>query len=467
MEALRAAAVALQRHDRQRQLRGNTASLHAFDRSVRGCAVDEDHGRQRVGLGRERVEALEQEGGAVVGDHDRGDAVSDGWHEGRRGDAWAAGSCHAVAPLQYGEAPFPAAMSIVIVTLDEAEFIRSCVHALVPHLAPEDELIVVDNGSRDGTPEIVELLAPHATVLRLEGNPGYMAACNAGAAVATGDLLVLLNPDTTVAPDFAEAIRRPLADGRGWAAWQALLTQQGGREVNTSGGITHYTGISWAGDVGRPVAESASEPHEVGFASSACLALPRARWEEVGGFPEAYFLYFDDVDISLRLRLRGGIVGIEPAARVEHHYDFSRRSFKWRILQRNRWATIIRTYPGPLLALLAPALLLTELALLAIALAGGWAGQKLAATADVLRALPRLLEERREIQAASRVAPATFAAGLTGELSSPFLGPVAQSPLVRWGVEAYWSAVLAALGPAPGPQARTRPRAGEVPTPSL
>jgi len=357
-------------------------------------------------------------------------------------------------------------MSVVIVTLDEAEFIRSCLHALLPQLGPEDELIVVDNGSRDGTPEIVVALAPDATILRLEGNPGYMAACNAGAAVATGDLLILLNPDTTVAPAFAEAIRRPLADGRGWAAWQALLTQQGGREVNTSGGITHYTGISWAGDVGRPAGEVSPEPREVGFASSACLALPRARWEELGGFPDEYFLYFDDVDISLRLRLRGGVIGIEPAAVVEHHYDFSRRTFKWRMLERNRWATIIRTYPGPLLALLAPALLLTELALLVIALAGGWAGQKLAASLDVLRALPRLLDERREIQASSRVAPAAFAARLTGELSSPFLGPVARSPLVRWGVRAYWAGVLAALGPPP-PAAWARPRRGEVPTPSL
>jgi len=217
------------------------------------------------------------------------------------------------------------------------------------------------------------------------------------------------------------------------------------------------------------VSEVDPEPREVGFASSACLALPRERWEEVGGFPADYFLYFDDVDISLRLRLLGGAIGIEPSARVEHHYDFSRRTFKWRMLERNRWATIIRTYPGPLLALLAPALALTELALLAIALAGGWAGQKLAANADVLRSLPRLLRERREIQASSRVEPADFARHLTAELSSPFLGPVGRLRLVRWGVRAYWSAVLAALGPPapPAPVERPLPRAGEVPTPTL
>jgi GT2 family glycosyltransferase len=358
-------------------------------------------------------------------------------------------------------------MSIVIVTLDEAEFIRPCLHALLPQLDPGDELVVVDNGSRDGTPEIVADVAPDARILRLRGNPGYMAACNAGAAAASGDLLVLLNPDTTVAPGFADAIRRPLTDGRGWAAWQALLTQKDGAEVNTSGGVVHYTGISWAGEVGRPAAAVPAEPREVGFASSACLALPRVRWEEVGGFPERFFLYFDDVDISLRLRLGGGAIGIEPGARVEHHYDFSRRAFKWRMLERNRWATIIRTYPGALLALLAPALALTDLALLAIALAGGWAGQKLAAYADVARALPRLLEERRRIQAAGRVGPAEFARHLTAELSSPFLGPVARVRLVRWGVRAYWSAVLALLGPPPAPVQRPVRRAEEVPSPSL
>jgi GT2 family glycosyltransferase len=336
-------------------------------------------------------------------------------------------------------------MTVVIVTLNDARYIRGCLRSLLAQLQDGDELVIVDNGSEDGTLDAVAELAPAATVVRLEGNPGYMTACNAGAARATGDLLVLLNPDTTVAPGFGEAIRRPLADGRGWAAWQALLTQAGGEEVNTSGGVTHFTAISWAGEAGRRVDTLAAQPREVGFASSACLALPRERWERVGGFPEPYFLYFDDVDISLRLRLLGGVVGIEPAARVEHHYDFSRRSFKWRMLERNRWATIVRTYPGALLALLAPALALTELALLVVAAGGGWLGQKLAADLDVLRALPRLLQERRQIQAARTIDAAAFAAHLTAELSSPYLGPAAEVPLIRWGVRAYWSAVLALL----------------------
>ncbi len=113
--------------------------------------------------------------------------------------------------------------------------------------------------------------------------------------------------------------------------------------------------------------------------SGACLAIPLRTWHEVGGFPERFFLYHEDVDLSLRLRLRGGTLGIEPAAVVDHDYEFGAREHKWRWLERNRLAFLVRAYPTPLLILLAPALLATELALLAVSVSGGWGRQKLAA----------------------------------------------------------------------------------------
>jgi GT2 family glycosyltransferase len=331
-------------------------------------------------------------------------------------------------------------LSVVIVTFNDASVVGGCLDALEPELRPGDEVIVVDNGSTDASAQAAVAASSRARVVELGRNEGYMAACNAGAAKARGELLVLLNPDTLVAPGFGAAIRRPLTEARGWTVWQALLTQAGGAEVNTRGGVSHFTGISWAGGVGDPAAGAGTAPREVGFASSACMALRLTDWRRLGGFPEHFFLYFDDVDISFRARLEGGGVGIEPAARVEHLYDFSRRSLKWRLLERNRWATIIRTYPTALLVVLAPALAATEFALVAIAVSGGWGGQKARAFADTLRALPRLMRERRAIQARRAVTAAEFAAHLSPQLSSPFLGRASRLRMLNLALELYWAA---------------------------
>lgn len=285
--------------------------------------------------------------------------------------------------------------------------------------------------------------APNAIVIESGANIGFAAACNAGASAAGGELLVLLNPDAAPAPGWREAIEVPMMDGRGWGAWMALVTADDGRLINSRGGVVHFTGIAWAGGAGEPRGEVA--PGGVGFASGACLAIPLARWRELGGFPPEFFLYQEDVDVSLRVRLAGEEVGIEPAAVVDHSYEFDKGSQKWLRLERNRWAVLIRDYPAALLVLIAPALLATELALVPVAIAGGWFREKLAAWAGTLRDLPRLLGERRAIQATRSIGAGEFARGLVAELDSPFLGAVGRSRVIRAGLRAYWRLVLTLL----------------------
>ena len=341
-------------------------------------------------------------------------------------------------------------LSVVVVTFNCREAVSRSLPPLVEQLRDGDELIVVDNASADGTAAAVRELAPDAVVVEPGANLGFAAGCNAGAERATGELLLFLNPDAVVRPGFRDAIEGPLAEGRGWAAWMGLVTAQGGRVVNTEGGVVHFTGIAWAGGAGRPLERDGGgvAAGEVAFASGACLAIPRQAWERAGGFPGEFFLYHEDVDLSLRLRLGGGRIGIEPRAEVDHEYEFEKGAAKWRFMERNRWATILRTYPAPLLALLAPALLATELALVGVSIAGGWGRQKLLGWADLVRWLPRLLRERRAIQARREVGAREFAAALTAELSSPYLGPVAGVAPLRWALRAYWSVVRPLLGAA-------------------
>jgi GT2 family glycosyltransferase len=337
-------------------------------------------------------------------------------------------------------------LSVLIVAFDSREELGRTLPALAAELRDGDEVIVVDNDSSDDSAALVSELMPAVRVVRMGRNVGFAAGCNAGAAEASGDLLVILNPDAAPMPGWGEGIRRPWLEGRGWAAWQALVAEAGGTRINSAGNPVHFTGIVWAGMHGRPISE-APAAGEVSCLSGACLAIPLSTWRSLGGFPEPFFLYHEDVDLSLRLRLRGERLGIEPSAVVDHEYEFAASGEnKWRWLERNRLATLVRIYPARLLVLLAPALLATELALLLVSSSGGWGGQKRAANREALRWLPRLLRERRRIQRARAVGSAEFASWLSADLDSPFIAGAARSLPARLVLRGYWRAVRCLLG---------------------
>ena len=303
-------------------------------------------------------------------------------------------------------------------------------------------MIIVDNDSGDDPGGVAARTLPRVRVVSMRSNLGFAAAVNRGAAEAEGDLLVVLNPDAMPEKGFGKAIRRPLTDGSGWAAWMALVVCHEGdrRLVNSYGNPLHFSGLAWAGGHGLD-AEQAGGSRSVPTLSGACLAIPRETWNRIGGFSGHFFLYQEDTDLSVRLLLTGQRIGLAADAVVDHDYDsgFSGRKYFW--LERNRIAMIVRNYPATLLLLLLPALMATELALLAVARRQGWLRSKLAADLAVLRWLPRLLRERRLIQASRRVTTGQFAAALSADLDSPYFpGSLRRNPL-RAAMRLYWRLV--------------------------
>lgn len=332
----------------------------------------------------------------------------------------------------------------MIVTWRCADAIGRTVAAVSDQLGADDRLVVVDNASGDGTAEAAQAAAPAATVLRMGDNLGFAAACRAGAEAAGTPLLLFLNPDAVPEPGAVEALRHTAAERPDWGAWQAAVTLPDGT-LNTGGGVVHFLGFAWAGRLGEPVESLGDEPHEVGFASGAALVVRRELWDRLDGFDDAYFMYAEDVDLSLRLRLAGAGVGVVPAARVVHDYDFDKGERKWLLLERNRWWTVLATYPLPVLLAIMPALVAVEILLLPVAAAGGWLPSKLRAQRAVLASLPRTLRRRRAVQASATVAARTFADALVPELSNENLGAAGRSRVVALALRAYWRVALALL----------------------
>jgi N-acetylglucosaminyl-diphospho-decaprenol L-rhamnosyltransferase len=333
------------------------------------------------------------------------------------------------------------AVAVVIVGHDSAPSLPAALDALRGQLRATDEVLLVDCGSSDATAEVGR--AGGARVLELGENRGFAGGCVAGVEATTAPLVVLLNPDCVPRDGFLDALRG--VEREDWGAWQALVSLPDGT-VNTDGNLVHWLGFGWAGGLGTPgAAARARGPHEVGFPSGAAMAVRRTAWEAIDGFDPAYFMYGEDLDLGLRLRLAGWGVGVQPAAEVVHDYSYAKGDYKWFWLERNRWWTVLGAYPTPLLVAVAPALLAFELALLAVAWRGGWLRAKLRAQVAVLRELPAILRRRARVQATRRVGAAAFAAGLTDSLDSPNLTAAKAIPGAAAAQAGYWRAVRAVL----------------------
>lgn len=314
-------------------------------------------------------------------------------------------------------------LSVVIVSYASSGHVLATLDVVRAQLQPGDEVVVVDNASPDGTADLVAGAAPWARLERSATNTGFAGGANRGAELARGALLLFLNPDAVPEPGALDALR---AGAARWDAWQGLLLRDDAELVNSAGGEVHYLGVAWAGGCDAPARDAGRDPRPIGFASGACLAVSRARFLALGGFSAPFFMYCEDVDLSLRVRLAGGRVGIEPAARFRHDYDFGKGPEKWLGLERNRWWTVLRTYPWPLLAAVLPAMLGLELALLVVAARGGWLPAKARATRAAAGGLPRVLRERRDIQARRAIPAAAFVAALRDVVESPYVPAAAQ-----------------------------------------
>jgi GT2 family glycosyltransferase len=332
------------------------------------------------------------------------------------------------------------ALAVVVVAHNSAAELPALLDATLAQLGPVDELVIVDNASADLAQ--IEALVAGATrvaLIKSAENLGFGGGCHVGADATGAPLILFLNPDCVPEPGCVQALRAAAADHPSWGAWQAAVLQED-HAINTDGGVTHYIGIGWAGDCGLPQAALPSGPREVSWPSGAAMVVRRTAWVQTGGLDPDYFLYAEDLDLGLRMWLAGYAIGIAPAARVIHGYEFDKGQEKWFWLERNRWRTVLSVYPMRLLLLLAPALLAAELAIHAAALQGGWLAPKLRADAAALRDLPATLRRRRKIQASREIGARAFAEQLSSSLDSSFIPIPAQHWTAR-AQAAYWAII--------------------------
>ncbi len=295
------------------------------------------------------------------------------------------------------------AVSIVIVNWNGRQYLAECLTALQEQSYANFEVILVDNGSTDGSLEFVARCFPWVRTICNDTNVGFAVGNNQAIHETQAEFIVTLNNDTQVEADWLASLVTVAERGSqvGMCASKMLFADRP-HIINSTGIEMDPLGIAWDRRGGELDDGKESEPSEVFGPCAGAALYRRAMLDQIGGFDEHFFAYLEDVDLAWRARLAGWRCLYVPQARVYHVHSATGKegsAFKNRLLGRNKVWTIAKNY-GPIGRLLAhlPLIVLYDLAAVLYALFVRGSVSSLQGRLKGLRDLPRVWQQRQAIQ---------------------------------------------------------------------
>lgn len=327
---------------------------------------------------------------------------------------------------------------MIVVNWNRREFLRECLASIEKQVTYagtpfSSEVIVVDNGSHDGSPEAVTAEFPSVRLIRNATNRGFCGANNQGIASARAARIALLNNDAAADPHWLVELTAALDHSStiGMAASKIVQYESPGL-IDKAGHILYLDGQNRGRGTGEPDRGQYDGPLSLGWPDGCAAMYRKAMLDQIGGFDEDLFAYADDAELGLRARIAGWECAYAPRAVVRHRRGATlgqgnpRRVF---LIERNRILLAAKLFPWRLLVL-NPYYFLRRLLAAAgqpgdLAAFPGWRG-KLTLAGAILRAdlaalllLPRFLAKRREIRGIARIRGRELAELLRREAPEP------------------------------------------------
>ncbi len=315
-------------------------------------------------------------------------------------------------------------VSIVVVNWDRRDLLRACLRSLEAQTFRDFEILVVDNGSRDGSAEMVEQEFPQARLLRNSTNRGFCAANNQGIALAGGRYVALLNNDAEADPAWLAELLGAFGQGAdvGMAA-SKILVWENRSTIDKAGHLIYPDGQNRGRGTGETDRGQYDQVEETAWPDGCAAMYKKEMLDAVGGFDEDFFAYADDAELGLRARLAGWRCLYLPTAVAYHHRGSTLGRFspeRLVLIERNRIWLAAKLFPWPMLVL-TPFYFLLRVGAGAYGAAVGrgeaarFAGRQslgvlikcfLRANGAALGGLPRILAKRREVARIRRLSSA-------------------------------------------------------------
>ncbi|HUS08573.1 MAG TPA: glycosyltransferase family 2 protein [Bryobacteraceae bacterium] len=323
----------------------------------------------------------------------------------------------------------PLSTTVVLVNWNRREMLTECLRSLIRQTGVLFEVVVVDNGSSDGSVEMlegvfVENLTFALHLIKNTDNKGFCAANNQGIAAARGEFIALLNNDAVAAEGWLSALEQALREypQAGMAASKILVYENPTR-IDKAGHLIYPDGQNRGRGSGETDCGQFDRMEEVLWPDGCAAMYRRSMLAEIGGFDEDLFAYGDDAELGLRARIAGWTCIYVPDAVVHHRRGATLgllSSRRLELIERNRVLLVVKHFPLRMLFLSAPYYALRVAAGIWAALRGkgevgrfpGVSGKVRVAMAllrgnwQALRMLPRTWRKRRQMDAIRRLTPA-------------------------------------------------------------
>ncbi len=300
-------------------------------------------------------------------------------------------------------------VSVVIPNWNGKRFLAGCLDSLFDQSYPNVEVVIVDNGSRDGSVEFIQANYPKVRLVSFEVNTGFSVAVNRGIRESSGEYVALLNNDTVVDKDWASELVRAMREhpeiasaGCKMLAYDDHTLLDGVGDGYRRGGLPGRIGHKER-DTGR-----FNVPRYILGACGGAALYRRSLFDEIGYFDDDYFAYLEDVDLGLRAQSAGYKCLYVPTSIVYHLGCGTTGSgyspLVVRLSAQNNLNTIIKNIPFSLILKFLPHILFWQFYYLAVVtVRGGQIIPWIRGTVHAIGLLPKMLKKRKEIMKRRRV----------------------------------------------------------------
>lgn len=301
-------------------------------------------------------------------------------------------------------------IAVIIVNYNGGEFIEECLSALLAQWRRPDRILVVDNNSDDGSNLLISQQFSEVELIQLDKNTGFAGANNHGFRQLDPDQWVaLLNPDTVPDQNWLLELENSVVENPQCDIFASkLMSIDDPQRIDGAGDIYHVSGLCWRRHHGLIESKTLRQDDPVFSGCGAATLYRLDSINQVGGFDESYFCYYEDIDLVFRMRLMGSNCCYVDRSIVHHHGSgVTGRDSDFSIYHghRNLVWTYVKNMPGIYFYLYLPGHLILNLISLLHYTVQGRAGVIFKAKWHALKRLPGLLRQRKAIQSMRRVKP--------------------------------------------------------------